>query len=217
VLDDAAQAFGATYGARRIGALADATATSFFPAKPLGCYGDGGAILTDDEELVGILKSLRVHGHGSDKYDNIRIGINGRLDTIQAAVLLEKLKIFADEVAARNLAAERYANALGDVVGIPQVPAGCTSVWAQYTVRISGGRRDRVADELKAQGIPTAIYYNKPLHHQLAYRHYPVAANGLPVSERLASEVLSLPMHPYLSDDVQDRIIKAVCSAVART
>lgn len=215
VLDDAAQAFGASYKGRAIGTLSDATSTSFFPAKPLGCFGDGGAIFTDDAELADVIKSLRVHGQGSDKYDNVRIGVNGRLDTLQAAILIEKLKIFPDEITARNRVAERYAAGLRDVVAVPEVPSATKSVWAQYTIRVPGGQRDRLAADLKAQGIPTAVYYLKPLHLQTAYKHFPVAANGLPVSERLAGEVLSLPMHPYLDAPVQDRIIEAVRNALA--
>jgi dTDP-4-amino-4,6-dideoxygalactose transaminase len=214
VLDDAAQSFGATYHGRQIGTLAHATATSFFPAKPLGCYGDGGAIFTDDEALVGVLKSVRVHGQGGDKYDNVRIGINGRMDTIQAAVLLEKMKIFPDEIVARHAVAKRYGDTLRDIVAVPEVPDGFTSVWAQYTIRVPGGQRDRLAAELKAQGVPTAIHYAKPLHQQEAYKRFPIAANGLPVSERLASEVLSLPMHPYLTEQIQDRIVDAVRRAL---
>jgi dTDP-4-amino-4,6-dideoxygalactose transaminase len=214
VLDDAAQSFGATYHGRQIGTLAHATATSFFPAKPLGCYGDGGAIFTDDEALVGVLKSVRVHGQGGDKYDNVRIGINGRMDTIQAAVLLEKMKIFPDEIVARHAVAKRYGDTLRDIVAVPEVPDGFTSVWAQYTIRVPGGQRDRLAAELKAQGVPTAIHYAKPLHQQEAYKRFPIAANGLPVSERLALEVLSLPMHPYLTEQIQDRIVDAVRRAL---
>jgi dTDP-4-amino-4,6-dideoxygalactose transaminase len=210
VLDDAAQAFGATYKARRLGTFGLATATSFFPAKPLGCYGDGGAVLTDDDELAERVKSIRLHGQGSDRYDNVRIGITGRLDTIQAAVLLEKLKIFPDEIEARDRAAARYGEGLAAVCQVPSVPDGCRSVWAQYTIRLPAGRRDGLAAALKAQGIPTGIYYPKPLHQQTAYRHYPVAVGGLPVSDRLAAEVLSLPMHPYLTAEVQDQIIAAV-------
>jgi dTDP-4-amino-4,6-dideoxygalactose transaminase len=216
VIDDAAQAFGATYKGRAIGTLAPATATSFFPAKPLGCFGDGGAILTDDGELAALVQSLRVHGQGADRYDNVRIGLTGRLDTIQAAVLIEKLKIFPDEIAARDRIAGRYTAALADVARVPQVPAGCTSVWAQYTIRLATGRRDALAAALKAQGIPTAIYYPKPLHRQRAYKDFPVANGGLPVSERLADEVISLPMHAYLEDAVQNRIIEAVRAALTR-
>jgi dTDP-4-amino-4,6-dideoxygalactose transaminase len=215
VICDAAQSFGAAYKNRNIGTIGDLTTTSFFPAKPLGCYGDGGAVLVEDEDVFAVLKSLRVHGQGSDKYDNVRIGMNARLDTIQAAVLNEKLTIFADEIAARNRVAARYDSLLEDVVAVPKIPAGLTSVWAQYTVRLPRGRdRDAVAAELKAAGVPTAVYYAKPLHSQSAYRDYPAAGNGLPVCDRLASEVLSLPMHPYLDEDTQDRIVAALRAAL---
>ncbi len=215
VLDDAAQSFGATYRGRKLGALAPATATSFFPAKPLGCYGDGGAILTDDDELAARLRSLRVHGESTDKYDAARIGITGRLDTIQAAVLLEKLKIFPDEIVARNAAAQRYASGLAGIAILPRVGNESTSVWAQYTIRLAPGRRDAFAAALKEKGIPTAIYYAKPLHRQAAYGRFPVVDGGLPVSERLAEEVISLPMHAYLEEPVQDRIVAAVRQALA--
>lgn len=216
VLDDAAQGFGASYKSRALGTFGHATATSFFPAKPLGCYGDGGAVFTDDEALAEAIVSLRVHGQGADKYDNIRVGLTSRLDTVQAAVLLEKLKIFPDEIAARDTVARRYAQALSDVVTVPKIPAGLTSVWAQYTIRIADGRRDRVAAALRAEGIPTAIYYPIPLHRQQAYKHFPVGEGGLAVSEKLAGEVLSLPMHAYLDEPTQARIIEAVHRAVAR-
>jgi dTDP-4-amino-4,6-dideoxygalactose transaminase len=215
ILDDAAQAFGATYKSRKLGTLGHATATSFFPAKPLGCYGDGGAVLTDDEELAEALRSLRVHGQGGDRYDNVRIGITGRLDTIQAAVLIEKLKIFPEEVAARDRAARRYAVGLADVARVPEVSEDSTSVWAQYTIRLAPGRRDKLAAALKAQGIPTAIYYPKPLHRLEAYKGFPIADGGLPVSDRLAAEVISLPMHAYLDEPTQTRIIEAVRGALA--
>ena len=216
VLDDAAQGFGANFKGRKLGTLGAATATSFFPAKPLGCYGDGGAVLTDDDALIETLKSLRIHGHGSDKYDNIRIGLTARLDTIQAAVLIEKLKIFPDEIEARNRAAKRYSDALADVAIVPAIPDGYTSVWAQYTLRLGQGQRDAVTAALKADGVPTAIYYPIPLHRQQAYKHFPVADNGLPVSDQLAGEVLSLPMHAYLDDATQDRIIGAVRRALGK-
>lgn len=216
ILDDAAQGFGATYKGRKLGVFGDATATSFFPAKPLGCYGDGGAVLTDDPAMADLLKSLRVHGHGSDKYDNIRIGLTSRLDTIQAAVLIEKLKIFADEIEARGRIAARYAEGLGDVVTVPKEPAGCTSVWAQYTIRVPDGRRDVLAAKLKAEGIPTAIYYPIPLHRQQAYKHFPVGEGGVAVSDRLAGEVISLPMHAYLDAATQDRIVDSVRRALTR-
>src|SRR5580698_273518 len=216
VLDDAAQAFGASYKGRRLGTSALATATSFFPAKPLGCFGDGGAIFTDDAKLAETLRSVRVHGQGSDKYDNVRLGLTGRLDTMQAAVLIEKLKIFEDEIAARNKVAERYARGLGNVVTVPHLASGCTSVWAQYTVRLPKGvDRDGFAAALKAQGVPTAIYYPKSMHQQTAYRDFPVADGGLPVSERLSADVISLPMHAYLDEASQDRIIAAVRDAVS--
>jgi dTDP-4-amino-4,6-dideoxygalactose transaminase len=216
VLDDAAQAFGASYQGRRLGTFGLVTATSFFPAKPLGCYGDGGAIFTDDAELAETLRSIRVHGQGSDKYDNVRLGLTGRLDTIQAAVLIEKLKIFEEEIAARNKVAERYARGLGNVVTVPHLAGGCTSVWAQYTIRLPRGcDRDGFAAALKAQGIPTAIYYPKSMHQQTAYRDFPVADGGLPASEKLSADVISLPMHAFLDEATQERVIKAVRGAVS--
>jgi dTDP-4-amino-4,6-dideoxygalactose transaminase len=216
VLDDAAQAFGASYRGRKLGALATATATatSFFPAKPLGCYGDGGAVFTDDDALAARVKSIRLHGEGVDRSEAVRIGITGRLDTIQAAVLIEKLKIFPDEIAARNKVATRYSEALADVATVPRVGNESTSVWAQYTIRLQPGRRDALAAALKAEGIPTAIYYTKPLHRQPAYRDFPLADGGVPVSEQLSGEVISLPMHAYLEAPVQDRIIDAVRRAL---
>ena len=216
LLSDAAQSFGATYKGRKVGTIGMATATSFFPAKPLGCYGDGGAVFTDDDELADVMRSLRVHGQGADKYDNVRIGINGRLDTIQAAILIEKLKIFPDEIAARDRVARRYNELLRPLAIVPEVPRDLTSVWAQYTLRIRGFDRDAFQSDLKAAGVPTAVYYPKPLHRQTAYKAYPVAGNGLPVSERLADEVVSLPMHPYLTEEVQDRIVGAVRDALVR-
>jgi dTDP-4-amino-4,6-dideoxygalactose transaminase len=209
VLDDAAQGFGGVCGGRNIGTLAHATATSFFPSKPLGCYGDGGAVFTDDDDLNDILRSLRVHGQGADKYDTVRIGLTARLDTIQAAVLIEKLKVFPEEIAARNRIAQRYSDGLAGCVIVPDVPPGLTSVWAQYTVRIKAGTRAAFAAALHAEGIPTAVYYPKPLHRQQAYRHFPRDEGGLPVSDRLAEEVISLPMHAYLDEPTQDRIITA--------
>jgi dTDP-4-amino-4,6-dideoxygalactose transaminase len=210
ILSDAAQSFGATYKGRKIGTIGEATSTSFFPAKPLGCYGDGGAVFTDSDELAEILVSLRIHGQGVDKYENVRVGMNGRLDTMQAAVLIEKLKIFPDEIVARDRIARRYNDALRDITIVPEVMEGATSVWAQYTLRIPGFDRGAFQAGLKDKGIPTAAYYPKPLHQQIAYRHHPVAGNGLPVSDRLAHEVISLPMHPYLDELTQDRVVAAV-------
>src|SRR6266403_1262733 len=216
VLDDAAQAFGASYKGRRLGTFGLVTATSFFPAKPLGCFGDGGAIFTDDAELAETLRSIRMHGQGSDRYDNVRLGLTGRLDTMQAAILIEKLKIFEDEIAARNKVAERYARGLGNVVSVPRLASGCASVWAQYTIRLPDGiDRDGFAAALKAQGIPTAIYYPKSMHQQTAYRDFPVADGGLPVCERLSRDVISLPMHAYLDEPTQERIIGAVRAALS--
>src|SRR6202046_632865 len=210
VLDDAAQAFGAMYRGRKLATCATATATSFFPAKPLGCYGDGGAVFTDDDALAARIKSIRLHGEGVDRSEAVRIGITGRLDTIQAAVLIEKLKIFPDEIAARNRVAERYEQALTDIAIVPRVGNESTSVWAQYTIKLKPGQRDKLAADLKAQGIPTAIYYTKPLHKQPAYRDYPLADGGVPGREQLSSEVVRVAMHAYLEQPDQDRIIGAV-------
>ena len=215
VLDDAAQAFGATYKGKRLGGIGNTMATSFFPAKPLGCYGDGGAIFTDDDSLAETLRSIRVHGQGTDKYDNVRLGLTARLDTIQAAVLLQKLTIFEDEIAARNAVAERYTRGLGNIVTVPRLAPGCTSVWAQYTIRLPNGDRDGFASALKAKGVPTMVYYPKPMHQQTAYQRYPVADGGLPVSEALSGDVISLPMHAYLDEADQDRVIAAVHEALA--
>ena len=214
IIDDAAQSFGAEAKGRKIGTLAPVTTTSFFPAKPLGCYGDGGAVFTDDDALADTIRSLRNHGQGTDRYDNVRIGMTGRLDTIQAAVLIEKLKIFPDEIVVRERIARRYNAALSDVVRVPHLSNEATCVWAQYTIRVSGGRRDALAKALGAQGIPTAQYYPVPSHRQGAYRGYPVAEGGLAVTDRLAGEVISLPMHAYLDEATQDRIVEAVRGAL---
>ncbi len=213
VISDAAQSFGATYKGKRVGTQALLTTTSFFPAKPLGCYGDGGAVFTDDDKIAEVLRSVRVHGQGADKYDNIRIGMTGRLDTIQAAVLIEKLKIFPDEIEARNRVAARYAEGLKDVAIVPEVASGYGSVWAQYTIRVE--KRDALAAVLSTRGVPTAIYYPKPLHRQEPYKRYPVSGNGLPVTDKLAAEVIALPMHPYLDEPTQERVIAAVREALA--
>jgi dTDP-4-amino-4,6-dideoxygalactose transaminase len=214
LMSDAAQSYGGAYHARKVGTIGLVTATSFFPSKPLGCYGDGGAIFTDDAEMAAVLRSLRVHGQGSDKYDNVRIGLNGRLDTMQAAVLIEKLKILGDEVEARERVATRYSAALNDVVTVPSIEKGLVSAWAQYTVLVPEAARASIIATLKEDGIPTMVYYPKPLHQQTAYKHFPVAGNGLPVSERLAREVLSLPMHPYLDEATQDHIVERFRAAL---
>lgn len=213
VIADAAQSFGASVGGARVGTLAHVTATSFFPAKPLGCYGDGGAIFTDDNDLALVMDSIRLHGRatGGDKYDIARVGVNGRLDTLQAAILLEKLVIFEDEIVKRNAVADFYSRGLATFTRVPCVAPNVRSVWAQYTLRLpSAAVRTHVAAGLKADGIPTAVYYPRPLHHQTAYRHFPAQSGGLPISERLVDEVLSLPMHPYLRQDEQDRIINTI-------
>jgi dTDP-4-amino-4,6-dideoxygalactose transaminase len=213
VLDDAAQSFGAAYKGRKLGAVGDITATSFYPSKPLGCYGDGGAVFTDNEEWAKKLLQVRVHGQGRDRNENVRFGLTARFDSIQAAVLLEKLAIFDEECAARQAIAARYDTGLSGAVTTPVVRADCTSVWAQYTVVSS--RRDWIVAALKAKNIATALFYARPIHQQTPYRGFPVAGGGLPVTERLAQEVVSLPLHPYLAADVQDEIIATVRAAVS--
>lgn len=215
VLEDAAQGFGGEYKGRRAGSLAHVGATSFFPAKPLGCYGDGGAILTDDDELVGLLASIRVHGKGSDKYDNVRIGLNGRMDTLQAAIVLAKLEIFPEELDARDAAAARYAKLLADIPGLtlPTVPAGLRCAWAQFT--LASPRRDAIMAGLKEAGVPSMIYYPKPLHVQGAFAGLGHAPQDYPASMAAAATVFSLPMHPYLDDSVIDQVADALRRAVA--
>ncbi len=211
---DSAQGFGATYKGRRTGSFGDFTTASFFPAKPLGCYGDGGAILTNDDETAELLRSLRFHGKGDDKYKNVRIGMNSRLDTLQAAVLIEKLAVLEEEIAARQVVAQRYTAALADVAVVPFVAPESVSVWAQYTMRVPAARRKQFMADLKTRGVPTNVYYPKTLDQMTAYSRFPVAGNGLPVSVRVASEVVSLPMHPYLDTPTQDYIIDAVGSVL---
>jgi len=215
LLCDAAQSFGANYKGRKVGTIGMATTISFFPAKPLGCYGDGGAVFTDDAELHNIMQSIRVHGQGTNKYDNVRIGLNARFDSFQAAVILEKLKIFATEIEARNRIAARYTEALEGLIATPAVLPGTQSVWAQYTVRLDAVDRDAVAAHLKSRGIPTAVYYPNALHRQTAYRSYPRAGDQLPVSDALAKEVLSLPIHAYLDDPVLTYIAAEIGDAFA--
>jgi dTDP-4-amino-4,6-dideoxygalactose transaminase len=205
---DTAQGFGGIMDGTRTGAIGDAAATSFFPAKPLGCYGDGGACFTNDDTLKDLLLSLRMHGQGRDRYEHVHIGLNSRLDTIQAAILIEKLKIFEDEIERRNAVARRYDQAFAgsNRLKTPFVLEGVTSSWAQYTLQVS----DRAGFQagLKQAGVPTMVYYPIPLSRQPAYAHYPSAPT--PVSEALSRQVVSLPMHPYLDEDTQDRIIAAV-------
>jgi dTDP-4-amino-4,6-dideoxygalactose transaminase len=214
MLCDTAQAFAATLDGRQTAAIGDAAATSFFPAKPLGCYGDGGCSFTNDDALADLLRSIRIHGQGRDKYENVRIGVNSRLDTIQAAILIEKLKILPEELKARERIAQRYAENLGrsNRIRVPHVIDGARSTWAQYTIQIPD--RDRVKGELAARGIPAQIYYLTPLSAQRGYAQYPSVP--LPVSEALGRTVLSLPMHPYLDEATQDRIVDAVLESVSR-
>jgi UDP-2-acetamido-2-deoxy-ribo-hexuluronate aminotransferase len=208
VLEDAAQSFGATYKGRRAGALAETAATSFFPAKPLGCYGDGGAVFTDDDDLAEILSSIRVHGQGKHKYEHVRIGLTGRLDTLQAAVLLAKLDIFDQEVTARQRVAQRYSEALTPLVEVPFVDPDCTSVWAQYSVLSES--RELLQQKLQAAQIPTAIYYPLPLHLQRVFAHLGYKPGDFPVSESASRRIFSLPMHPYLGPTDQERIIQVL-------
>ena len=208
VIADAAQSMGARRGDRRTGTMGHYTCTSFFPAKPLGCYGDGGAVLTDDPDADVRLRSIRSHGKGSDKYENVRLGLNSRLDTLQAAILREKLRILDDEIEARERIAQRYTALLNGAVETPTVPNSTRSAWALYT--IMADRRDALQATLKAQGIPTAIYYPNPLHRQPAYIHGSTPRGGLLATEKAAARVLSLPMFPYLEEAVQDRIVNAI-------
>ena len=208
MLCDTAQGFGAVLEGKRTGAIGDAATTSFFPAKPLGCYGDGGATFTDDDTLAELLRSIRNHGEGRHRYENVRIGLNSRLDTIQAAILLQKLAIFPDEIEKREAIAQRYNAALGvsNRIRVPHVISGAQSTWAQYTIQVPD--RERLQAALKAKGVPTAVYYPIPLSKQAGYRDYPSAPT--PVSENICDSVMSLPMHPYLDASTQDRIVEAV-------
>ena len=212
LIADSAQGFGCTLHGRHPLSWSDCATTSFFPAKPLGAYGDGGAVLTDDAALHEVLVSLRNHGAGADKYDNVRIGMNSRLDTIQAAILLEKLAAFPAEIEARNAAAARYGELLAGAVTTPTVIEGGTSTWAQYTVETPD--RDGLMTALRGEGVPTAAYYPKPIHQQSAYRTYPLGGNGLPVTESKAGVVVSLPMHADLDEATQLRVADAVTRAV---
>lgn len=219
LMSDAAQSFGTAYKGRTVGTIGLATATSFFPSKPFGAYGDAGALFTDDDALAETVISMRMHGMGATAYDHVEIGMNGRLDAMQAAILVEKLRIFPDEVAARRRIAARYNAAfedagLGDAARIPAISQDEPSVWAQYTLRIAADRRDAFRSALQERGVPTAVHYPKPLNQQPAYARFPSAGNGVPVSERLAREVVSLPMHAYLDEPTQDRIVEAVRAAL---
>jgi dTDP-4-amino-4,6-dideoxygalactose transaminase len=215
IIADAAQSFGAALRDRRVGTFGDIATTSFFPSKPLGCYGDGGAVFTANAETAALLRSFRSHGEGQHRYDNVRVGINSRLDSLQAAVLLAKLSVFKEEIELRQHVAFRYNAALADVVEVPQVDNATSSVWAQYTIKLDN--RDAVAATLKQAGVPTAIYYPRSLHEQPAYAGYPVVRGGLPIAEDLAKRVLSLPFHPYLDPVTQDYIIDRLRAALAKS
>jgi UDP-2-acetamido-2-deoxy-ribo-hexuluronate aminotransferase len=220
LIADSAQGYGCTLDGKDPSYWADAVPTSFYPAKPLGCYGDGGAVVVNDERVFHVMDSLRVHGKVTKidlegaafahdpKYMNVRVGMNSRLDTIQAAILLEKLSIFKDEIVARNKVADRYGERLSNVVRTPRVITGGVSTWAQYTIETRN--RPALAEHLKAAGVPTAVYYPIPIHKMVPYAHYPVGPGGLPVTEALSEKVISLPMHPYLTPDVQDYVIEQV-------
>jgi len=214
LLDDCAQSFGASFGGRKLGREGDATAISFFPSKPLGAYGDGGALLTDRDDRAALYRSLRTHGEGASRYEVLRTGMNGRLDSLQAAVLLAKLEVFEDELAVRERIAGIYDAHLPSGVVAPARVAGSIAAWAIYAVLLAdSATRDQVQAALKADGVPTAIYYPKPLHHQPAYRPYH-GGNKLPVSEDLATRIMALPIHPDLSDDQARRVCAAVASAL---
>lgn len=214
LIADAAQSFGASFFDRRVGSIGHLSVTSFFPSKPLGCYGDGGAVFTDDAGLAEALRSVRVHGQGKSKYDNTRIGLNARLDTLQAAVLLQKLDIFDAELLKRREVARRYGQFLTDAIAKPFIRPEVESAWAQYTIEVDPAIRSGIMERMRQQGIPTAIYYEKPLHLQPAYSEFP-NAGSLAVSERVSDCVLSLPMHPYLDEATQVRIAEALESALA--
>lgn len=208
VIEDAAQGFGGKINEHKACSFGQVSATSFFPAKPLGAYGDGGAIFTDDEHLYNSLISIRVHGQGADRYENIRNGINGRLDTIQAAILLAKLSIFDDELAKRNEIANRYNTLLKDKVIVPKIPKGYTSSWAQYSILTENEKhRQNIIEKLKYKGIPTAIYYPKPLHLQKVNEDLGYKTGDFPISEDTSKRILSLPMHPYLKDEEIEEIV----------
>ena len=218
VIDDAAQSFGASLNNTPVGQLADITCTSFFPAKPLGCYGDGGAVFVDDDAKDELMRSCRIHGMGKTRYENIRIGMTARLDTLQAAVLDAKLDIFADELESRQTVADRYGSLLDGIVETPRLAAGATSSWAQYTVKLPAGTdREAVMAQLKDEGVPSAIYYPVPMHQQPPYQRFPVSGCGLEVTADLCGRVLALPMHPYLEAAQQEQVATAMAKALAVT
>lgn len=215
IIEDAAQGFGGQYCNKKNGSFGNVSTTSFFPAKPLGCYGDGGAILTDDDDMAELIRSLRVHGQGSSRYDNIRIGINGRLDTIQAAVLLSKLEVLDNELNVRNQIAEKYSKNLKAYFKTPEIPSNCISAWAQYTLLAKDKKqRKKIIETLKEYQIPVMVYYAIPMHLQTAYQYLGYRKGDLPKCEDFCERVFSIPMYPYLSNDeidfISDKLIKAI-------
>jgi dTDP-4-amino-4,6-dideoxygalactose transaminase len=215
MIGDSAQGFGGVYRGKTTGSFGDLATTSFFPAKPLGCYGDGGAMFTDDDDLAELLISLRFHGKGDYKYNNVRIGMNSRLDTLQAAILLEKLAIYPDEIIARQRVADRYTDSLQDVIDTPHVGNESQSIWAQYTLKTRDGQnREAMMAAMKEAGVPTMVYYTMPRHQQQAYNKFPIDPAGLATSEALAKQVFSLPMHPYLDTETQDKVIATLRAAL---
>ncbi|MDR1298190.1 MAG: DegT/DnrJ/EryC1/StrS family aminotransferase [Deltaproteobacteria bacterium] len=218
ILEDAAQGFGGCYGGRRAGSLGQVGATSFFPAKPLGCYGDGGAVFTDNSDLAEIIRSSRVHGTGGRRYEHVRLGLNSRLDTLQAAVLLVKFEAFPRELEARQVVADRYEQALLPAHPyIPAVPGGLRSSWAQYTVRVPETRRQRIMELMRGDGVPTMIYYPKCLHLQPVFAYLGGRPGQLPAAEKASREVLSLPMHPWLEPAEQDLVVRSFLEALEKS
>ena len=211
VIEDAAQGFGGEIRGMKAGSFGDVASTSFFPAKPLGCYGDGGAIFTNDEELANKMKSIRVHGSGSDKYENVRLGLNGRLDTFQAAILLEKLSIFDDELALRNKVADYYLNNIISNVITPFIPKEYYSSWAQFSLLSkSENERSKIMSSLNKNNIPSMIYYKLPLHLQKVMESLGYQKGDFPISEKISNQIFSIPMHPYLDIEKQDRIVDII-------
>lgn len=218
VVEDGAQGFGGSINGKMACSFGDISTTSFFPAKPLGCYGDGGAIFTDDEEFYELMLSLRVHGKGSFKYENVRVGYNSRLDTIQAAILLPKFEAFKEyELDNRNKFAKMYTEKLKDIIKTPVVPEGYVSSWAQYTLILdSEEERNNLQDELKKAGIPTMVYYPIPLHKQIVYEGYNFNLDDLKVSEELSKKVLSIPMHPYMNEETVNKICDEIIKILGK-
>lgn len=216
LIEDGAQGFGGAIAGKRACGFGDISTTSFFPAKPLGCYGDGGAVFTDNDEWASVMASYRVHGKGENKYDNVRIGMNSRLDTLQAAILNVKFEVFQDELKAVNRAASLYDTALRDYVATPVVPEGFLSSRAQYTIRFSGrSQRDAIQTALREEGIPSAVYYSRPLHLQKAFEGLS-DPDSCPVARRLSDESLSLPIHPYITGEEIQEVCSAVITAVEK-